>query len=220
MAIVPWERPGSLRVRLWATAKLATLAPDAFFASLPPGGLAAPLSFAFLAELLSAIGLCATFALGGLALVPALGQEVWERPELRRLALRIVFLGVPGLAALMVALHAAHGVALDTAAKRAGSREVGRGLRFGLYSCGWDLVTLPLGLLVLTFTDGPVAAVRYSPRGLTAPRRASLAYLTHVHHFEREAAPAVSARAIVLVVVPMVAIVSVAFILGLVWAAS
>ena len=38
-------------------------------------------------------------------------------------------------------------MALDTAARRQGSQNPGRGLRFGLYGCGWDLVTLPLGLL-------------------------------------------------------------------------
>src|SRR6186713_1593071 len=53
VAIVPWERPGGGWLsRLWATAKLATLSPESFFAALPPGGALAPLAFACLAELL------------------------------------------------------------------------------------------------------------------------------------------------------------------------
>src|SRR5882672_7075318 len=64
VAIVPWERPGgTLLSRLWATAKLGTLSPSAFFSALPPGGLGAPLGFAVLAEMLAALGLCATFGL-------------------------------------------------------------------------------------------------------------------------------------------------------------
>src|ERR1041384_3129252 len=61
VAIVPWERPGStLLTRLWAPAKLGALSPGAFFSALPPGGVAAPLAFAVLAELLAALGLSAT----------------------------------------------------------------------------------------------------------------------------------------------------------------
>ncbi len=219
VAIVPWERRGTLLGRLWATAKLATLAPEAFFGSLPPGALAAPLGFALLAELLSALGLGATLGLGLLALWPALAHEIFARQELRELALRGTLLGVPALAGLMVALHAGHGLALDTAARRAGSRQAGRGLRFGLYSCGWDLMTLPLGLLMLVVTDGPAAALRCAPRGLTAPRRAALAYLVQVHQFEREQARGISGSALWLVVVPMLVIVTVVTASGLLWAA-
>lgn len=220
VAIVPWERPGgTVLSRLWATAKLGTLSPGAFFSALPPGGLLAPLLFGVLAELLSALGLAATFA--GLALValPALAPELLTNLALRRLLGQVVLWGVPGLALGMVLLHSAHGVALDAAARREGSKHLGRGLRFGLYGCGWDLVTLPLGLLLLTLTDGPMTALRHSGRGLTAPNSAALAYLTHVHHFERDVAVRASRRAVTLVFLPTVAIVAVAFLLGLGWAA-
>lgn len=221
MAIVPWERPGgSVLARLWATAKLGTLSPAPFFSALPPGGLAAPLAFACLAEVLAALGLCATFGAGVLLVLPALGAELADNTELRSLVLRSVLWGVPALSVAMVALHAAHGVALDAAARRHGSHHPGRGLRFGLYSCGWDLVTLPLGLLVLMLTDGPLSALRHSARGLTAPSSAALAYLSHVHHFEREQALRASRRAVTLVFVPMVLLVIVACALGLRWAAA
>jgi hypothetical protein len=220
VAIVPWERPGgTLLSRLWTTAKLCTLSPSSFFAALPPGGVAAPLGFALLAEALAAVGLCATLGALGVLLVPAFGAELVQNQALRAAVTRGVIVGVPGLSLAMVALHAAHGLALDSAAKRAGSLRSGRGLRFGLYGCGWDLVTLPLGLLLLSFTDGPVSGVRHSARGLTAPSAAATAYLTHVHQLEADAATKAARRAVGLVFVPMLALIVAGFCFGLWWAA-
>lgn len=220
MAIVPWERPGgTVLSRLWATAKLGTLAPAGFFSALPPGGLVPPLVFAMLAETLAALGLCATLAGLGLLFVPSLGAELLHNPALQGYLVHGMAWGVPGLSLAMVLLHAGHGLALDASARREGSRQSGRGLRFGLYACGWDLVTLPLGLLLLTLTDGPVSALRHSARGLTAPNAAAMAYLTHVHHFERDVATRVSRRAVGIVSVPMVTLVILGFAAGLTWAA-
>jgi hypothetical protein len=216
VAIVPWERPGgTLLSRLWATAKLATLSPEPFFSALPPGGVVAPLVFGVVAEALAAAGLCAT--LGGLAalLLPSLAAELFGNALLRGLVLQGLAWGVPALSVAMVLLHAAHGVALDAAAGRAGSLQKGRGLRFGLYACGWDLVTLPLGLLVLTFTDGPLTALRSSARGLTAPNSAAVAYVAHVHRFERDVASRVARRAVGIVFLPMVALIVAGFTIGL-----
>ncbi len=221
VAIVPWERPGgTLLSRLWQTARLSTLSPGGFFSALPPGGVVAPLYFALLSELLAALGLCATF--GGLALllVPSLGSELLVNHALGAWLLRGVGFGVPGLAVAMVLLHLGHGAALDAAAKREGSRATARGARFGLYSCGWDLVTLPLGLLVLTLTDGLLTALRHSARGLTAPNTAAMSYLAHVHQLEPAAALRASRRAVGLVFVPLLLVVIAAFVLGLAWAAS
>src|SRR4030095_15471169 len=55
--------------------------------------------------------------------------------------------------------------------RRAGSRKRGRGVRFGLYACGWDLVTLPLGLFVVALADGPTAAGRALRAAVTQPAR-------------------------------------------------
>lgn len=220
LAIVPWERPGSsLSSRLWATAKLCTLSPQAFFAALPPGGVTAPLGFALLAELLAAAGLCVTIGAAAVAVVPGLGAELSTNAALRQALGRALGFGVPGLVAVMVALHAGHGVALDRAARQEGSRRGGRGLRFGLYGCGWDLVTLPLGLLLLTFTDGPVSALRHSARGLTAPGAAASAYLEHVHGLEPAAVQRASRRAVRLVFAPLLALVVAGFVVGSWWAA-
>jgi hypothetical protein len=221
LAIVPWERPGgSLLGRLWSTARLGTLSPQTFFAALPPGGTAAPLGFALLAELLAALGLCVTLGAAVLSLVPGLGAELVRNEELRAELGRVLGWGVPGLVLVMVALHAGHGMALDGAARREGSLRGGRGLRFGLYACGWDLVTLPLGLLLLTFTDGPVSALRHSARGLTAPGSAATAYLTNVHGLEAPAAHRAAQRAVRRVFAPMLALIVVGFVVGLWWAAA
>jgi hypothetical protein len=205
--------------RLWATAKLATLSPEPFFSALPPGGVVAPLAFGVLAEALAAAGLCATFAALAAVVLPSFAAELFGNAVLRGLLLQGLLCGVPALTLAMVLLHAAHGVALDAAARRAGSQQKGRGLRFGLYACGWDLVTLPLGLLVLTFTDGPFTAVRYSARGLTAPNSAAVAYLAHAHRFERDVATRAARRAVGMVFVPMVALIVVGFAAGLLIAA-
>lgn len=220
VAIVPWERPGgTLLSRLWQTAKLGTVSPGEFFSALPPGGAWAPLGFALLAELLAALGLCATFGALAVALLPSLGSELLVNRALGAWLLRGVSLCVPILASAMVLLHVGHGSALDASARREGSRSIGRGTRFGLYSCGWDLVTLPLGLLVLMLTDGPISALRHSARGLTAPNTAALSYLTHVHHLEPEAALRASRRAVGRVFVPLLLVVIAAFVGGLTWAA-
>lgn len=220
VAIVPWERPGgTVLSRLWATAKLATLTPDSFFRALPPGGVLAPLAFGVLSELLAAVGLVMTVGGALIVVLPAVGPELAANVELRRLLVRGVLWAVPALSAGMVVLHAAHGLALDAAARREGSVQLGRGLRFGLYGCGWDLVTLPLGLVLLMLTDGLSTALRHSARGLTAPGSAAAAYLTHVHHLEPERAQRASRRAVTLVSVPTIAVVAVAFLIGLAWAA-
>jgi len=179
----------------------------------------APLGFGLLAELLASVGLSATLGAIALAAVPGLVSELIGNAPLRGVILRAASWGVPGLALAMVLLHAGHGVALDAAARRYGSRQSGRGLRFGLYSCGWDLVTLPLGLLLLTFTDGPISALRHSARGLTAPSTAALAYLSHVHRFERDVAVRASRRAIGIVFVPMLLLAATLLGAGLFWAA-
>lgn len=220
VAIVPWERPGgSLLSRLWSTAKLCTLSPDSFFAALPPGGALAPLLFGLSAELLAATGLCATLGAGVLTFVPGLLAELAANIPLRSTILQAVGLGIPGLTLAMVLLHAGHGLALDASARRQGSLQGGRGLRFGLYSCGWDLVTLPLGLLLLTLTDGLTSALRHSARGLTAPNSAAVAYLSHVHRFEPDVAQRVSRRAVGIVFLPLMALILLGFAAGLFWVA-
>jgi hypothetical protein len=109
--------------------------------------------------------------------------------------LRVIACGIPGLAALMIVLHALHGVLVDRAARALGSKKRGRGLRFGLYACGWDLVTLPIGLLVVALTEGLSATKRAAGLAVSIPSQATRAYLTGVHALPPEQAKRAASRA-------------------------
>ena len=196
VAIVPWERPThGLLTRLWATARLTTLSHREFFASLPEGEALAPLGFAVLSEAFAALGL--SICVGGIVmLLPDVFRTLLIDPELRLVLLRTLSLGLPGLVVSMVALHALHGVLIDRAARRAGSKKHGRGLRFGLYSCGWDFVTMPLGLTIVAFTEGLGAAKRAATLGLSVPNQAAQAYLSGVHALDTERAKRASREAL------------------------
>ncbi len=191
VAIVPWERPGmGTPRRLWHTSKLTTLSADSFFAALPDGEVAPALRFAMLAELTAISGLCVMAVPIILAFAPWLFEAVSRDETLRMLAFRIIAFGVPALALAMVIIHAAHGFGLDLGAKRQGAKITrrSRGLRFGLYSCGWDVMTQPAGLALLAITDGFKTAWHTAPLSLTVPRRATRAYLKGVHHLDEQAA--------------------------------
>jgi len=195
VAIVPWERPGlSVLSRLWATARLATLSPREMFSGLPDGDLRAPLTFGILAEALAVAGL-APLLFGLTLIAPDMVQVALRDPAVRDLLLRACSIAGPALALLMVVLHVIHGLMIDRAARRAGSRKRGRGLRFGLYSCGWDLVTLPLGLFVVALSDGPAAAGRALAAALTTPALATRAYLGGFHALEPQRARAAARHA-------------------------
>ena len=204
LAIIPWERPGlGFWRRLWQTSTLATVHARTFFGALPDGDVAAALSFAFVCEAVAVSGLGIGAALLALALLPALPELLREDPSLRASALRGMGIGGLTLVLAMVGLHALHGVALDMAALRYGGRRAGRGLRFGLYACGWDLVTLPFGLLLIALSRGFSEARRAAPLGLTAPAQASLAYLIGMHGLSEDTARLAARRAAYLTVIPV-----------------
>lgn len=196
VAILPWERAGlPWPQRLWATARLVTLSHKELCSTLPEGDLAAPLAFAVVAELVAAVGLVLCFSLFGV-LAPDVVKLVLTDPVLRGAAGHGLAVGLPLVAGTMIVLHAIHGLIVDRAAKKAGSTKRGRGLRFGLYACGWDLVTLPLGLLLLLFTDGPSGVKKALGLAVSVPNRAARAYLSGIHGLdpERTAAAAKSAN--------------------------
>ncbi len=190
VAIVPWERPGhGLLARLWNTARLSTRAYNSFFGALPDGDIASALRFALIAELLAVSSVVLAFVPVVLLIAPWLIHAVVHDPELRRGFARALIAGVPIVAIAMVALHTLHGIGLDIGARRQGApKRRGRGLRFGFYACGWDLVTLPLGLLIVALSEGPRAALGTAPLGMTVPARAAASYLRGVHHLDEERA--------------------------------
>ena len=120
VAIVPWERSGTVWTRLWATAEATTIGAEAFFAVLPDGEIPPAMRFAVLAELLAVLSI-ATILLPLAALVlPNLALEVLQSPALRVSAMRWLGLGVPALTLWMVFAHVTHGAALDAGARRQG----------------------------------------------------------------------------------------------------
>jgi hypothetical protein len=209
VAIIPWERPGvGFFRRLWQTSTLATVHARTFFGALPDGDVSPALAFALICESIAVTGLGLGGTLLALLFLPALPRLILEDAQLRRLIVRGGVSGMCVLMFAMVSVHAAHGVALDLAASRSGGKSSGRGLRFGLYACGWDLITLPLGLLTTALVGGLGAARRAVPLGLTAPRQAAEAYLLGWHGLAPESARLALRRAAYFTAIPLLAILS------------
>lgn len=210
VAIIPWERPGlGFWHRLWQTSTLTTLHARTFFGALPDGEVSTALAFALVCESIAVSGLAFGVGLLALVCVPSLPRLLVDDAELRKTVFRGVTAGMVMLVLAMVSLHTIHGVALDAAARRYGGRRFGRGVRFGLYACGWDLITLPLGLLITALSSGFAAARRAAPLGLTAPAQASEAFLIGMHALSPEAARLAARRAAYLTIAPVLVTVAI-----------
>jgi hypothetical protein len=203
---VAWERRGVPSwARLWATARATTFEAERFFESLPDGPIAPALKFAIVCELIAAAAMLV------LMLVPAaLVAPGWLRHALvdqTATVLRVAAVGIPGLAALLVSAHAAHGWALDFGARRSGARgATSRALRFGLYAAGWDLVIGPLGALVLVVREGPRPSMSIANVGPGLPGRSARAFLRGCYRLEGDAArPALRASWVAAGIATMVA---------------
>lgn len=181
VAIVPWERTGSVLSRLWTTARSTTRDAEGFFQSLPDGPVSPALRFAILSETFAASAMLLCFsALFALAFPALIGSLVSSG-----LVLRAFALAVPGLATLLVAAHAVHGLALEMAAP---AGKPSRGLRFGLYACGWDLVIGPCGFVVVAIKEGASSAIALGKLAVGLPGRSARAYLRGAHGLEGESA--------------------------------
>ena len=182
VAIVPWERSGGLWTRLWATANATTQGAEAFFAVLPDGEVPPAMRFAVLAELLAVLSMAMLLLPLAALVLPNLALEVVQSPSLRGSALRWFLVGIPGLALWMVAAHITHGAALDAGARRQGARsQRRRAVRFGLYACGWDLMSGPLGALMMLATRGLHDALELAELAMRVPGRASQAMLSGIY---------------------------------------
>lgn len=210
VAIVAWERPGAPALeRLWATARATTLDADRFFETLPDGPIAPALRFAVVSELLAASAMALALLVPLAMLAPTwIGHVILH--EKATLA-RLLVAGIPSLAALLVAAHAAHGWALDFGARRSGSRRAtSRAVRFGLYATGWDLVVGPLGAVVLAFKEGIGAALSIASLGVGLPGRSARAFLRGCYGLTAESArPALRASVVAAVVATAVGTVAV-----------
>lgn len=190
VSVVAWERPAMpVLSRLWSTARSTTRDAEGFFELLPDGPVMPALRFAAACELLASasafVGLVAIAAI----IAPEYLEHVVRDPEARSLALRVVFLGLPAFAGLLVAAHAAHGLSIDVGATRNGGRAArSRALRFGLYACGWDLVMGPLGAVVVAVKEGARAAIGLAGALQGLPTRATTAFLRGCYRLDGERA--------------------------------
>jgi hypothetical protein len=190
VAIIAWERPAMpMFSRLWATARATTRDAEGFFELLPDGPLMPALRFAALCELvasgavfLSLVGVAAIVA-------PEWLRHVALDPIARSIALRLLLLGLPGFAALLVVAHAAHGLSIDFGATRNGARGArSRALRFGLYACGWDLVMGPLGAVIVAVKEGLKSALALTSSLSGLPTRSTNAFVRGCYRLDGDRA--------------------------------
>jgi hypothetical protein len=190
VAMVAWERPGApATARLWATARAATMSGEAFFELMPDGPIAPALRFAVIVELIAACGFIASSLPFVFLVAPSWLKHVVLDGAARDVALRVGVVGIPSLAMLLVAAHAAHGLALEHGARKVGARSArSRALRFGLYASGWDLVLGPVGALVLPFKEGIGATFSLMAMGVGLPGRCTRAFLRGCYGLQGERA--------------------------------
>jgi hypothetical protein len=194
VAIIAWERPGApFFARLWGTARASTFDAERFFETMPDGPVAPALKFAVVCEMLASTALL-------LCVIPVLivVAPMWMRhlaSQQGGLVLRLLVVGIPGLAALLVLAHAAHGFALHRGARKtpgawssSGSLRSSRALRFGLYAAGWDLVIGPLGAVVVGLKEGVTQALRVATIAIGLPTRSARAFLRGAYRLEGRSA--------------------------------
>jgi hypothetical protein len=172
---MPWEdTPRPWLERLWQTALDTSTDPERVFAELTTGSVFPALGFAILAETL-ALGSLVLLGSGALWLAaPDLGRRLAGDPE--AIAAGIGLLA--GSVLLMLVLHVLWGICLDVGAGFGrGPLDVRHGARFGLYACGWDLMTSPIGVFWSLLFAGPLRG--FAPVGAAARafRPAQRAYL-------------------------------------------
>jgi hypothetical protein len=194
ISIIPWERRlGSSWTRLWATATASTLRAESFFGPIPKGEYAPAIRFSVACELIAVSSVAFTLFTAVFAMAPALSVALLTDPHSRGLVVRLIMLGVPAFAALLVAAHVIHGWAMDRGAVRAGARtHRSQALRFGMYSSGLDLMTSPIGVVYMLLSQGPRVAAKLLPAAFEVPAISGRALLRRVYHLDDE--PAVRAR--------------------------
>jgi hypothetical protein len=210
VAVVPWERPGaSAAVRLWTTARATVLEADRFFQSLPDGPLLPALGFAVTSELVASSAMALLALVPLIALAPALARHLLVDEWLT--VLRFTSAAIPALALLLVLAHVAHGWALDRGARRVGARAAAsRALRFGLYAAGWDLVLGPIGVVLITLKQGPVAGLSIVGASVGLPGRCARAFLWGCYRLQgKSAEPALRASYLAAIVATLVGAVAV-----------
>lgn len=160
--------------RLVVTSEVSATQPGRTFGTLRSGSILRALGFAMLCELLAVASFTAVWALAFFVAVPAIARPMLTSPPI----LMLIFMILLGLSAFVVAIHAVWGIGLEWGIARAGGHsDMNRGIRFGLYACGWDLLTSPAGLCLQWRRSGLRRAASHVWAGTKAPRPSLLAYL-------------------------------------------
>jgi hypothetical protein len=190
VAIIAWERAGApMLSRLWSTARATTRDAEGFFELMPDGPVMPALRFAATCEMLAATAVIALVVPVAAVVAPDWLRHVALDEHARSLALRVLVLGLPAFAGLLVLAHAAHGLSIDVGAAKNGARHArSRALRFGLYACGWDLVIGPIGALVVAVKEGLGASLKILELASGLPTRATEAFLRGCYRLEGDRA--------------------------------
>jgi len=181
ISLIVWEDPSQpWWLRLWHTALASSLEPQRFFGELPVGKVGEALAFATCAEVFALSSVAVPVALGLRIVAPELTNQVLSSPAARKI---LLFTWIT-FVICMVGLHALWGACLDWGAQLPAAHRLGRvnaswksGVRFGLYACGWDLLTSPIGMIMTLLTRGPRRGWVPVAAAVRAPLLAQRAYL-------------------------------------------
>ena len=169
-----WEQSGRWGTRLWNTAAASGTAPSQFFGALPDGRCAPAFAFAIFAEIFAVGSLGVVAALIALLVSPSISYRIVVDSAGNGLIAGFAV----GIVLMLVILHVIWGLCLEAGIAAAGGQACWRlGMRFGLYACGWDLLTSPAGALFALATLGPSAAWETVTAAIRVPNRAMTIYL-------------------------------------------
>jgi len=133
-------------------------------------------TFALLSELTASTSLCAIGALAIGLVFPNFARILAQRTSTWLWLLTATL----GFALFMVALHALWALCLELLLRLEGKRaDTDSSLSFGLYACGWDLLTSPAGLLLAVVTLGPKSGWQCVRQAALVPKHALTDYLLH-----------------------------------------
>lgn len=210
-----WEMArGNLSRRLWLTARQSLQAGRVSCLDADNARPGAALSFALVAELLA----CTSIVLLLLCLVslvfPAGAAFFFSEPS----ALLAAFELGAALAVFMVLVHALWGLGLElTLWSNGAGFDLRRGVTFALYTCGWDLVTSPIGLVLSVAERGLLPGLDQVREAARVPREAVARYIAVTRGAPRERVAAMVRLSFVLpalATAAMLAVLVTAWILG------
>ena len=165
--------------RLVETSEISAVSPSIAFGRLPAGSVGRAMGFAFLCELLAVASFTLLWGLLFYAAFPFVARQMLGSQA----ALFMIGAILVSLITFVVGIHAIWGVGLEWGISRAGGKaDMNRGIRFGLYACGWDLLTSPAGLWFQWRRAGIRQGLSHVRAGTKAPRASVNAYLDECRH--------------------------------------